>query len=248
VALKGAYHRGAAAGTHSAARWLTASDDSPKWRPELRAACTPEMTVILSDRTMREQIQQGRIRVEPLAEGAIQPSSIDLRLGDKIRVFQNNHISHIDLRQDTGTLTEVVDLKPGQPFFLRPLEFALGVTVEHIVVPDDLVARLDGKSSLGRVGLLIHATAGLVDPGWEGRLTLELMNLAPFPITLFAGMRIGQISFIQMTSPVDVPYGHGALSSKYQGDTDPTPSRYHLELSNWSSGPTTEPVANGALR
>lgn len=208
----------------------------------------PEMTVILSDRTMREQIEQGRIRVEPLAEGAIQPSSIDLRLGDKIRVFQNNHISHIDLRHDTATLTEVVELKPGQPFFLRPLEFALGVTVEHIVVPEDLVARLDGKSSLGRVGLLIHATAGLVDPGWEGRLTLELMNLAPFPITLFAGMKIGQISFIQMTTSVDVPYGHGALSSKYQGDTDPTPSRYHLELSGLPSAPAGEPVANGMIR
>jgi dCTP deaminase len=203
------------------------------------------MTVILSDRTIREQISQGRIRIEPLAEGAIQPSSIDLRLGNKIRVFQNNHISHIDLRCDTATLTEVVELKAGQPFFLRPLEFALGVTVEHIIVPDDLVARLDGKSSLGRVGLLIHATAGLVDPGWEGRLTLELMNLAPFPITLFAGMKIGQISFIQMTSPVDNPYGHGTLASKYQGDTDPTPSRYHLELEGWAASLESGPVANG---
>jgi dCTP deaminase len=206
------------------------------------------MTVILSDRTMREQIDARRIRIEPLGEGAIQPSSIDLRLGDKIRVFRNNHISHIDLRHDTAALTEVVELRPGQPFFLRPLEFALGVTVEHIKVPDDLVARLDGKSSLGRVGLLIHATAGLVDPGWQGRLTLELMNLAPFPITLFAGMKIGQISFIQMTSPVDNPYGGGTLASKYQGDTDPTPSRYHLELADWGEGPRTTPVANGRAR
>jgi dCTP deaminase len=186
--------------------------------------------VFLSDRTMRDEIERGRIRVEPLAEGAIQPSSIDLRLGSKLRVFRNNHISHIDLRQDTAALTEVVEMKPGQPFFLRPLEFALGVTLEHISVPDDLVARLDGKSSLGRVGLLIHATAGLVDPGWQGRLTLELMNLAPFPITLFAGMKIGQISFEVMSTPVDNPYGGGSLSSKYQGDTEPTPSRYHLEL------------------
>jgi dCTP deaminase len=193
--------------------------------------------VFLSDRTMREQIERGRIRVEPLAEGAIQPSSIDLRLGNKMRVFRNNHISHIDLRQDTAALTEVIEVKPGQPFFLRPLEFALGVTLEHISVPDDLVARLDGKSSLGRVGLLIHATAGLVDPGWEGRLTLELMNLAPFPITLFAGMKIGQISFEQMTTPVDNPYGGGTLSSKYQGDTEPTPSRYHLELGELSNLP-----------
>lgn len=186
--------------------------------------------MILSDRTMRDELERGRIRVEPLAEGAIQPSSIDLRLGNKMRVFRNNHISHIDLRHDTAALTEVIEVQPGQPFFLRPLEFALGVTLEHIVVPDDLVARLDGKSSLGRVGLLIHATAGLVDPGWEGRLTLELMNLAPFPITLFAGMKIGQISFIKMTTPVDTPYGGGTLASKYQGDTEPTPSRYHLEL------------------
>jgi dCTP deaminase len=190
--------------------------------------------VILSDRTMRDEIERGRIRIEPLADGAIQPSSIDLRLGNKMRVFRNNHISHIDLRQDTAALTEVVEVQPGQPFFLRPLEFALGVTLEHITVPDDLVARLDGKSSLGRVGLLIHATAGLVDPGWQGRLTLELMNLAPFPITLFAGMKIGQISFIQMTTPVDVPYGNSALASKYQGDTGPTPSRYHLEIEEWS--------------
>jgi dCTP deaminase len=121
-------------------------------------------------------------------------------------------------------------LAPGQPFYLRPGEFALGVTEEWIAVPEDLVARLDGKSSLGRLGLLIHATAGLVDPGWEGRLTLELANLAPFPITLFVGMKIGQISFIQMTTPVDVPYGRRELSSKYQGDREPTPSRYHLEF------------------
>ena len=190
--------------------------------------------MFLSDRTMREEIERGRIRIEPLAKDAIQPSSIDLRLGDKIRVFRNNHISHIDLRQDTAVLTEVVEMKRGQPFFLRPYELALGVTFEYIAVPDDLVARLDGKSSLGRVGLMIHATAGLIDPGWEGRITLELMNLAPFPITLFAGMKIGQLSFVQMTTPVDVPYGARALASKYQGDTEPTPSRYHLELEELS--------------
>jgi dCTP deaminase len=204
--------------------------------------------VILSDRTMREELASGRIRVEPLAEDAIQPSSIDLRMDNKIRVFHNSHISHIDLRNDTAELTEVIELKPGQPFFLRPLEFALGVTMETIEIPDDLVGRLDGKSSLGRVGLLIHATAGLVDPGWKGRLTLELMNLAPFPITLFAGMKIGQISFIQMTSPVDNPYGGGGLSSKYQGDIEPTPSRYHLEMRNLppeTRDSSADPVANG---
>ncbi|MFN8524067.1 MAG: dCTP deaminase [Chloroflexota bacterium] len=187
--------------------------------------------MILSDRSMRALIESGRIRIDPLAENAIQPSSIDLRLGDKIRVFRNSHISHIDVREDTAGLTEVVDLEPGKPFFLRPGEFALGVTLETVTVPDDLVARLDGKSSLGRLGLLIHATAGLVDPGWEGRLTLELMNLAPLPLSLFAEMKIGQLSYIQMTTPVDQPYGAGGLRSKYQGDTDPTPSRYHLEFS-----------------
>jgi dCTP deaminase len=179
---------------------------------------------------MREEIARGRIKIEPLGEDAIQPSSIDLRLGDKIRVFRNSHISHIDVRTDTANLTEVVTIEPDRPFHLRPLEFALGVTLESVSVPDDLVARLDGKSSLGRLGLLIHATAGLVDPGWEGRLTLELMNLAPLPITLWAGMKIGQISYLRMTTPVDVPYGSGALRSKYQGDTEPTPSRYHLEF------------------
>ncbi len=190
----------------------------------------PGETVILSDHTLRELIERGRIRIEPLGEDAIQPSSIDLRLGDKIRVFRNNHISHIDVRVDTASLTEVIQLEEGQPFFLQPGEFALGVTHELIVVPDDLVARLDGKSSLGRLGLLIHATAGLVDPGWEGRLTLELMNLAGLPITLWRGMKIGQLSFIRLTTPVDSPYGMGRLASKYQGDTDPTPSRYHLEF------------------
>ena len=179
---------------------------------------------------MREEIDRGRIRVEPLADDAIQPSSIDLRLGDKVRVFRNRHLSHIDVRCDTASLTEVVQLREEEPFFLQSGEFALGVTYELIAVPDDLVARLDGKSSLGRIGLLIHATAGLVDPGWEGRLTLELMNLAPLPVTLWPGMKIGQLSFIKMTTPVDNPYGAGGLASKYQGDTEPTPSRYHLEF------------------
>jgi dCTP deaminase len=186
--------------------------------------------MILSDRTMRDEIARGRIRIEPLADDAIQPSSIDLRLGDKFRVFRNNHSSHIDVRVDNAGLTEVVSLEAGKPFFLQPGEFALGVTLELIGVPHDLVARLDGKSSLGRLGLLIHATAGLVDPGWVGRLTLELMNLTRLPIALWAGMKIGQLSFIQLTTTVDQPYGGGPLGSKYQGDTDPTPSRYHLEF------------------
>ncbi len=209
----------------------------------------PEMTVILSDRTMREQIEQGRIRIEPLAEGAIQPSSIDLRLGDKIRVFQNNHISHIDLRNDTATLTEVVELKPGQPFFLRPLEFALGVTVEHIVVPDDLVARLDGKSSLGRVGLLIHATAGLVDPGWEGPAHAGADE--PGAVPDHAVRRHEDRA--DLVHPDDQPGGHPVrprravqqVPGRHRPDAEPLPPgarRRGLRRSG------SEPVANGTFR
>ncbi len=174
---------------------------------------------------MREELARGRIRVEPLAEDAIQPSSIDLRLGDKIRVFRNNHIPHIDLRHDTADLTEVVELAPRQPFYLRPGEFALGVTEEWIAVPDDLVARLDGKSSLGRLGLLTHSTAGFVDPGFSGHITLELSNVANLPITLWPGMKIGQLCLFRLTSAAEHPYGSAVYGSRYQDQRGPTPSR-----------------------
>src|SRR5687767_4073165 len=185
---------------------------------------------VLSDRDIRAAVQSGRVRIDPFDATCLQPSSVDLHLDADFRVFRNNRYPYIDVRAPQPDLTEMVSVGEDEPFILHPNEFVLGQTLERVELPDDLVARLDGKSSLGRLGLLIHSTAGYVDPGWEGRLTLELMNLAPLPITLWSGMKIGQISFIRMTTPVDTPYGAGQLRSKYQGDTEPTPSRYHLEF------------------
>src|ERR671918_2202340 len=159
--------------------------------------------VVLSDRTIRRLLAEGRIEIDPFDERLIQPSSVDVRADRLFRVFHNARYPFIDVKQPMDDLTELVEVNGDDAFILHPGEFVLGSTLERIRLPDDLVARLDGKSSLGRLGLLIHSTAGFIDPGWEGRLTLELMNLAPLPITLWAGMKIGQISFIQMTSPVD---------------------------------------------
>jgi len=161
----------------------------------------------------------------------VQPSSVDLRLGDRIRVFASTHRhSVVDLRAPSEDLTELVTLEGGQPFILHPHEFVLGITAERVRLPDDVVGRLEGKSSLGRLGLLIHSTAGFVDPGWNGRLTLELANILNLPITLYAGMLVAQISFQQLSAPVDRPYGSASLGSKYQGDTDPMASKYHLNF------------------
>lgn len=190
---------------------------------------TPSMQGVLSDHDIKRAMQHGGIVIDPLADGAIQPSSVDVRLGPDFRFFAapvGTRINDcvIDTRTDVEPLMIRRSFDHDTPVILKPLEFALGVTVENIELPDDLVARLDGVSSLGRLGLLIHATAGLVDPGWKGRLTLELMNLAPFPIRLYVGMRIGQISFFKMSSVVDDPY-HG----KYQGDQTVAASRFHRE-------------------
>ncbi len=182
--------------------------------------------MILSDRSMREALDAGRIVIDPLDEGAVQPSSVDLRLARTFRVFRNHTLSHIDVKQDVSELTTVVEADEDDPFILHPGEFVLGATLERVVLPNDLVARLEGKSSLGRLGLLIHSTAGFVDPGFAGQLTLELSNVANLPITLYPGMRIGQISFQQMTTPADVPYGSGKLGSKYHDQSGPVPSRY----------------------
>ena len=187
--------------------------------------------MVLSDRTIKELIAAGRIEIDPYEPKRVQPSSIDLRLGDRIRVFANTHKhSVVDLRRASEDLTELVTLKPDEPFILHPHEFVLGITLERVGLPDDLVGRLEGKSSLGRLGLLIHSTAGFVDPGWRGRLTLELANILNLPITLYAGMPVAQISFMQLTTPVERAYGSPELASKYQGDTDPTPSKYHLNF------------------
>jgi dCTP deaminase len=182
--------------------------------------------VILSDRTIREHLDQGRIVIEPLDLRNIQPSSVDLRLDRFFRVFRNHTMRVIDVKEHQEELTELVEIADDDGFILHPGEFVLGSTAERVALPDDLVARLEGKSSLGRLGLLIHSTAGFVDAGWDGHLTLELSNVANLPITLYPGMKIGQISFLQMTTPADHPYGSGQVGSKYQGQRGPTPSRY----------------------
>ncbi len=186
--------------------------------------------MILSDRDIRAEIEAGRIEIEPFTVDAVQPSSIDLHLDNRFRVFRNNRYPFIDVRQEQPGLTELLEISGDEPFVLHPGEFVLGSTLERVALPDDLVARLEGKSSLGRLGLLIHSTAGYVDPGWDGNLTLELSNVANLPIMLYQGMKIGQISFQRLSSPVDVPYGDARLGSKYRGQRDPTASLYHRDF------------------
>lgn len=188
--------------------------------------------MILSDRSIREQLHAGRIVIDPLDESLIQPSSIDVRISHLFRVFRNHTAAVIDVKQDQQALTELVEMPVGddgvgdEAFMLHPGEFVLGSTFERMALPDDIVGRVEGKSSLGRLGLLIHSTAGFVDSGFDGHITLELANVASLPITLYPGMKIGQISFMQMTTAADAPYGSGASGSKYQGQRGPTPSRY----------------------
>jgi dCTP deaminase len=186
--------------------------------------------VVLSDRTIKAEISAGRIVIEPYSEALIQPSSIDVRVDSKFRVFHNARYPFIDVRQEMEGLTELVEIGKEEPFILHPGEFVLGQTLERVALPDDLVARLEGKSSLGRLGLLIHSTAGFVDPGFSGHITLELSNVANLPITIYHGMPIGQISFMRMDQPVEHPYGSGEKSSKYQGQDEPTPSRFYLNF------------------
>jgi dCTP deaminase len=182
--------------------------------------------VILSDRTIREQLDAGRIIIDPLDPKGLQPSSVDLRLDRWFRVFKNHTMGHIDVKMNLEELTELVEAVDDVPFMLHPGEFVLGSTLERVALPDDLVGRLEGKSSLGRLGLLIHSTAGFVDAGFDGQLTLELSNVANLPITLYPGMKIGQISFQHMTTAADVPYGSSSLKSKYKHQKGPMPSRY----------------------
>lgn len=182
--------------------------------------------MILSDRSLREALAAGRIVIDPLDETNIQPSSIDLRVDGLFRVFRNHTAGVIDVKRDLTDLTELVEIPADGVFMLHPGEFVLGSTAERVAVPDDMVARIEGKSSLGRLGLLIHSTAGFIDAGFNGHITLELSNVANLPITLYPGMKIGQISFLQMTTAADRPYGQGARGSKYQGQRGPTPSRY----------------------
>jgi dCTP deaminase len=182
--------------------------------------------MILSDRSIRAELDAGRIVIDPLDEQCIQPSSVDLRLDRLFRVFLNHTMPVIDVREDLEDLTRLVEIGEGEAFILHPGEFVLGSTYERVTLPDDLVGRIEGKSSLGRLGLLIHSTAGFIDAGFSGYLTLELSNVANLPITLYPGMKIGQVSFLRMTTPADVPYGSARVGSKYQGQRGPTPSRY----------------------
>lgn len=184
--------------------------------------------MVLSDRTIKLEMAKGRIVIEPCDADDIQPSSVDLHLGSDFQVFRNSRYPYIDPGREQPGLTEPASASVEEPFVLHPGEFALGTTVERIALPDDIVGRLEGKSSLGRLGLLIHSTAGYVDPGWDGRLTLELSNVANLPILLVPGMKIGQISFSQMSTTVDRPYGHPDLGSKYLGQESATPSRMFM--------------------
>jgi dCTP deaminase len=186
--------------------------------------------VILSDRDIRAEIASGRIVIDPYTPDAVQPSSVDLHIDRRFRVFRNTRYAFIDVRVDQPDLTELVEIIDDEPFILHPGEFVLGSTLERVALPDDLVARLEGKSSLGRLGLLIHSTAGYVDPGWDGNLTLELSNVANLPITLYHGMKIGQISFQRLSSPVEIGYGDERIGSKYRGQRDPTASLYHRDF------------------
>jgi dCTP deaminase len=185
---------------------------------------------VLSDRDIRGQLDHGRVVIRPYSPADLQPSSVDLHLDRSFRVFRNNRYPYIDVRAPQPDLTELLHVEDEEPFILHPGEFVLGQTLEWVELPDDLVARLEGKSSLGRLGLLIHSTAGYVDPGWKGNLTLELSNVANLPIALYYGMKIGQISFFEMSSPVERPYGSPELGSKYQGQSEPTASAFHRDF------------------
>ena len=186
--------------------------------------------MIFSDRTIKEAIADRRIEVDPYLETYVQPSSIDLRVDRFFRVFENHRYPHIDPKADQPDLTTQVEVDDGDSFVLHPGEFVLGSTFERVRLGNDVVARLEGKSSLGRLGLLIHSTAGFVDPGFNGYLTLELSNVANLPIAIYPEMKIGQISFYQMTTEADHPYGSSEAGSKYQGQRGPTASRIHRDF------------------
>ena len=185
--------------------------------------------MILSDRSINEAIASGRLGIDPFDPKLVQPSSIDVRLDNKFLVFRNTKRAFIDVKQPADDLMEMIEVGSEEPMFLHPHEFVLGSTIERVKMPDDLVGRLEGRSSLGRLGVVIHSTAGYLDPSFEGRVTLEISNLANLPIALYPGMRIGQISFSLMTTPADRPYG-AARGSKYSGQQLPTASRLYLDF------------------
>jgi len=183
-------------------------------------------TSVLSDGTIRRLVTEGHIVIEPWDDAMVQPASVDLRLGNSFRVFHNHRIGAIDLADIPENLTERVAVPEGESFVIHPGEFVLGATEEHVTLPDDIVARIEGKSSLGRLGLIVHATAGFVDPGFTGTLTLEITNLTRVPIVLWPGKPIAQLSFMTLDRPAERPYGHPDLGSHYHGQVEATESRY----------------------
>lgn len=186
--------------------------------------------MLLSDHDIRDAVETGRLGIDPFDPALIQPSSVDVRMDKFFRVFNNSKYTHIDPKLEMPDLTTLVEVADGEPFVLHPGEFVLASTLETFSLPADLAGRLEGKSSLGRLGLLTHSTAGFIDPGFSGHITLELSNVANLPISLWPGMKVGQLALFAMTSPAETPYGTGALGSKYQGQRGPTPSKAYLNF------------------
>ncbi|CAB4658507.1 unannotated protein [freshwater metagenome] len=186
--------------------------------------------MLISDRDIRAEIAAGRVKVEPFTEAMVQPSSVDVRLDRFFRVFENHKYEVIDPSKEQSELTREVAVAPKEFFILHPGEFVLASTYEVITLPDDIAGRLEGKSSLGRLGLLTHSTAGFIDPGFSGHITLELSNVANLPVKLFPGMKIGQLCLIKLSSPAEHPYGSAVYGSRYQGQRGPTPSKSHLNF------------------
>ncbi|MCX2948333.1 dCTP deaminase [Lentzea sp. BCCO 10_0798] len=186
--------------------------------------------MLLSDQDLRKEVESGRLVLDPFDVEMLQPSSFDVRLDRFFRVFNNTKYTHIDPSQQQDELTSLVETPEGERFVLHPGEFVLGSTYEMVTLPDDLAGRLEGKSSLGRLGLLTHSTAGFIDPGFSGHITLELSNVANLPITLHPGMKIGQLCLFKLSSPAEHPYGSKQAGSRYQGQRGPTPSRAYLNF------------------
>ena len=187
-------------------------------------------SVLLSDRDLLAEIDAGRFSLDPYDASLVQPSSVDVRLDRYFRVFENHRYSHIDPAEQQDDLTKLVEADPEGPFVLHPGEFVLGSTLEVVSLPDDLAGRLEGKSSLGRLGLLTHSTAGFIDPGFSGHVTLELANVANLPIMLWPGMKIGQLCIFRLSSPAEHPYGSAVYGSRYQGQRGPTPSKSYVNF------------------
>ena len=186
--------------------------------------------MLLSDQGIRAEIDAGRVRIEPYDPGMVQPSSVDVRLDRYFRVFENHRYPHIDPSVEQPDLTRLIEAEGDEPFILHPGEFVLASTYEVITLPEDIASRLEGKSSLGRLGLLTHSTAGFIDPGFSGHVTLELSNVATLPMKLWPGMKIGQLCMFRLASPAEHPYGSERYGSRYQGQRGPTPSRSYLNF------------------